>query len=160
MRHFLTISLILFLLPLHGLSETTSGDAYEYEIERFNTDDGSYEEAAAPAIAIIISILRQAALQVGKRQVQKGFSEKAAKSIVRKIKNQEYRRLEGSLCFVVDGAGFTRVVLASDKKTVLFAGTHEAYNKFHNRGSFTRSCRGKAVGSLNLKQIFRHSSLL
>jgi hypothetical protein len=89
----------------------------------------------------IVSHFSSLGLQVESNHIQKSFTEKAAKKAIENIKNGQVRRMTGSICYVVETQGEMRVVLTADKSTVLFAGSHESYNKFYTGTYFSQKCR-------------------
>lgn len=80
-------------------------------------------------------------LKVDPNHIQKSFTEKAAKKATENIRNGQIRKMKGSDCYVVETLGQMRVILSSDKSTVLFAGSHEAYNNFYTTSHFAGLCR-------------------
>lgn len=80
-------------------------------------------------------------LKVESKVFQKSFNESAAKKAADNIQKGFLRRMKGSNCFSVETLGEMRVILSPDKSTVLFAGSHEAYNKFYTTSHFAKICR-------------------
>ncbi len=110
------------------------------------------EPAMAGAAIAIARILAQGGLAVSKKVIQKAFTEKAAHQAIRILRShlenptaniQGFQRLKTTLCFSLHLANDFRVVLAADKITVLFAGSHEAYNNLLRNQHFSKLCRGK-----------------
>lgn len=135
-----------------GLTCVTSCGIPKHSIEAAESASGSEPTMAAPAARVIAEILRRGGLNVAHRAIMSSFNAKTADQPL-KILNR-YRtdptqvsgamqQLNRAACFSIHLTGQLRMVLNADKTTVLFAGSHEAYNKFLNSSSLKRLCGNK-----------------
>lgn len=137
------LSLLVHLLAKPSFAETTVHPepmAPQVDTSTPPAED-EFEVALAPVAVAIIAILGRAAINIGRRQIAKSFTEKAAQSIARNYLNKAMRKLADSACYVVEGAEYSRLVLGPDKVTALFAGSHEAYNSFIKSDQFYNACK-------------------
>ena len=107
------------------------------------------EEIRVAGIPVLVGILVGAGIRIAAKQIAKQFTKQTAnairKNFLKGVNGQTFKQLKNSACFSVRGDKGNRLILGPDKKTALFTGNHDAYERYLKSAAYKAAC-GKKTG--------------
>ena len=121
----LVISVFIAIQPSYLYAEATTVDS--------GVVDYSYQEQEMAAIPVAVVILMGVGMAIVRTQVVRSLSRAAAKKAASNFVKGQVKRVgkhAKKRCYSVKGSQSARVLLAADKRTVLWAGdSHNTYER-------------------------------
>ena len=156
LRFWAVLFLSFFLAIPNAIAEGTSGGfgpAPQSFGNQLSSEEQAYqrqqEEIRVAGIPVLVGILVGAGIRIAAKQIAKQFTKQTAnairKNFLKGVNGQTFKQLKNSACFSVRGDKGNRLILGPDKKTALFTGNHDAYERYLKSAAYKAAC-GKKTG--------------